>query len=150
MTNKFLQSVAERGSRKWGKHEYTYNSNNRSIERDDGLIFFLPPEWKYFTDPFLGRVDWNRLPEPVRRWSHASGLFLYRNSIWDGPQFEDVRHDANDHTVYEFMQIAIPAHFGNRILFDPGQTGDIFFVYKSEWDAAITLSDDYTVSRRYK
>lgn len=112
-------------------------------------------DWKKFKVPELPLITWYEVPQIIRvgdRERFEDMIYqtrLYENGEdredriqwvidWDGD--EGIRDDA----LKEFFD-------GNGdILFDPGKTGDLFLVYKSEWENAKELADDYTTSRRYR
>lgn len=111
--------------------------------------------WKKFKIPVLPKITWDEVPVIIRvsdRERFEQMLYetgLYENGTeredriqwvidWDGD--EGIRDDA------------IKQFFDGKgdIFFDPGNTGDFFLVYKSEWEKVRELSDDYTTSRRYR
>lgn len=115
-------------------------------------------EWDIFTIVVLPSTTWRKLPiKFTKGWSHDTG-FMYNNQafFWQGSS--DAQIDLNDlvengdrsgdgmYTFFdEFMN-----DIDSSVLFDPGKTGKIFFVYKSEWGSVEELEEDYIDTRRYR
>lgn len=113
-----------------------------------------PHVFSHIEWPFM---DWYDLPislKDQRIWPHDSDSFYYNGdgttSIWDmAPVMFENFKGGFDHDAYDGTKDFIEAIFSGYILFDPGNTGEKFFVYKSEWDAAKSLASDYIKSREY-
>lgn len=110
-----------------------------------------------FRMPQFDPVAWDSIKDFVKGWSHKSNSFLYNNRdlLWEeDPHIKmnkliEMGEDGNDHTLLEFLQIVIP-QIWDTVTVDPNNTGDIFVVYKFEWNNIEELHPAYTTNRRYK
>ena len=116
----------------------------------------VPPEdeWeeRRFSDVRYPKKNWRDVPSKIRNGSRAPGSFLYENAMWvfdlSGYVWENIDfYEAEGITRIDFIRNLYSRE--SELLFDPGNTGDLFFVLRSEWEEAERLSDDYTESRIY-
>lgn len=115
------------------------------------------PEWQMFSDVKLKPANWSDFPAEFRNsniWPHDGDSFIYNNVDKFFPEPVDIEalsRSANggyDHEPRDFWEDIFPAVAGD-ILYDPGESGEDFFVYESEWNNVDRLADDYITSRRY-
>lgn len=115
------------------------------------------PEWQVFSDVKFKPVNWSDFPAEFRNsniWPHDGDSFLYNNNdkFWPEPaDIEALSRSANggyDHEPRDFWEDIFPAVAGD-ILYDPGESGEDFFVYENEWNNVERLADDYVTSRKY-
>lgn len=120
-----------------------YNLEPIKEETDEGEI-------KKFTEAKYG-IDYERLPDVIKGWSHSSGMFLYENSIWDNPTITDEwisdAVDCPDHNVDEFLDIALK-NTGYDNVRTPTTRGLI--VKYSEAVNVYSLDVDYMRTRLYR
>lgn len=114
--------------------------------------------WKRFTQVKFPDMTWYELPGILRQGSgreRFDDLIYHTEVYWDG----DNRHDRvsrliegawKDDAVVLDEAIRLICEASGDVLFDPGNTGDFFLVYRSEWAAAKELASDYTTSRKYR
>lgn len=113
------------------------------------------PDWKKFKVPKLPLITWDEVPQIIRVGDRERFEdMLYETGLYEnGADREDRIQWIIDFDGDEGIRDdALKAFFDGKgdILFDPGKTGDLFLVYKSEWESAKELADDYTTSRRYR
>ena len=111
--------------------------------------------WKKFTEVKFPDITWSELPEAIR----VSDRDTYEQMLYNTAVYTDGEKRADrvtpiigwkgDEGVRDDAIKLICDGLGD-VLFDPGNTGDFFLVYKSEWEMAKELSSDYTTSRRYR
>lgn len=117
------------------------------------------PEWEEFSEVKMPHPSWDQYPSDFRNpavWRHDEGSFLYVNQefFWDDGDDSDLDglledgDNGYDHSLRDFWEDIFPAVAGD-ILYDPGNSGEDFFVYENEWNNVERLADDYVTSRRY-
>lgn len=120
------------------------------------------PEWKKFREPDLPSIPWSDLPYKFKNSPHDDGFMYYHGNsfFWMGDSglpldfnelYEDVKNSTRGDGSgdYEFFRDYMN-DLDSNILFDPGDTGKMFFVYRDEWESVIELDDDYTENRLYR
>lgn len=117
------------------------------------------PEWEEFAEVKMPHPSWDQYPSDFRNpavWRHDEGSFLYVNQefFWDDGDDSDLDglledgDNGYDHSLRDFWEDIFPAVAGD-ILYDPGNSGEDFFVYEDEWNNVERLADDYITSRKY-
>ena len=115
-------------------------------------------DWKRFTQVKFPDMTWYELPAILRDGGgreRFDDLIYHTELFWDGESRHDrvgrlIERAWDEDEVVRDESIRLICEASGDILFDPGNTGDFFLVYRSEWEAAKELASDYTTSRRYR